>query len=266
MDLTLAQALETAEREYLCARVENLLQRADNPYGARVFQHQGMACFHVKGCASPMFNRVYADPALAPDTTVALLKADAEGTSVWPHIAKTAAFAPRLSVGEDQLERLKGWTHLQLSCPLEQAITHPHGFIIETVSAGDLSEFAAVHAAGFRADPARAAVNQASFSGLVANERLTLYVAWLDGERVAGAALYSASNGIAYLGTAATCKHARGQGLHQALITHRIEQARAMGCQRVAATTLANAQSRRNLQRAGLIVSHAQALYRLAHP
>jgi len=118
MDLTLAQALETAEREYLCARVENLLQRADNPYG----------------------------------------------------------------------------------------------------------------------------------------------------ERVAGAALYSASNGIAYLGTAATCKHARGQGLHQALITHRIEQARAMGCQRVAATTLANAQSRRNLQRAGLIVSHAQALYRLAHP
>ncbi|MDQ0126584.1 hypothetical protein J2W17_005570 [Pseudomonas lini] len=36
------------------------------------------------------------------------------------------------------------------------------------------------------------------------------------------------------------------------------------GCHPVAATALANSQTRRNLQRAGLTASYAQALYRLA--
>ena len=75
--------------------------------------------------------------------------------------------------------------------------------------------------------------------------------------------MYLASNGVAYLGTAATRKDARGLGYHGALISHRIEQAKKHGSLVVAATALPSSQSRRNLQRMGLAVSHVQALYRL---
>lgn len=84
--------------------------------------------------------------------------------------------------------------------------------------------------------------------------RLKICVLKADGKVVAEASMYLASNGIAYLGTAATRKDTQGLGLHGALI----------GCYLIAATALTSSQSRRNQQRAGLTTSHAQALYRLA--
>lgn len=263
MDLPLALAIEAAEREYLCTRVENLLHLEGNPYGARVYSNQGMPCFQVKAVSSPMFNRVYADRSQAPEHTIALLRDDVDRVTVWPMIDNTPAFASSIEIAGARLERLKGWTHLQLTSPIEHAVIHPHGFTLETATAHGLVEFAAVHAAGFRVDPVRAMVNQASFSAQVPNERLHVYVLRVEGEVLAGALMYIARNGIAYLGTAATHKSARGRGFHRALISHRIQQAREMGCDRIAATALANSQSRRNLQHAGLNVSHAQALYQM---
>jgi len=107
-------------------------------------------------------------------------------------------------------------------------------------------------------------LNSASFAGLATDGRLRLYILKVNGKVLAGASMYLANNGIAYLGTAATQKDARGLGYHGALISHRVDQAKKLGCHWVAATALASSQSRRNLQRAGLTVSHAQALYRLA--
>src|SRR5450830_1931730 len=94
----------------------------------------------------------------------------------------------------------------------------------------------------------------------MSNERLKIYVLKADGNVVAGALMYLACNGIAYLGTAATRKNARGLGCHGALISHRIEQAKKHGSLVIAATALPSSQSRRNLQRTRLATSHAQAL------
>jgi GNAT superfamily N-acetyltransferase len=153
---------------------------------------------------------------------------------------------------------------LQLACAIESVVLSRHSFEIEEVSSQPLALFADIHAGGFHTKPEYRPLNSASFAGMAADGRLKLYVLKVNGKVLVGASMYLANNGIDCLGTAATQKDARGLGYHGALISYRVDQAKKQGCQRVAATALASSQSRRNLQRAGLTVSHAQALYRLA--
>lgn len=259
MDIDRALAIEAAEREYLQSRVENLLGVDGNPFGARVFHNGGFPCFAVSASPSPMFNRVYGDYQHDAAAIVGLLS-----QSVTPLIGTPASLEQGVCLAGRQLERLKGWTHLQLACVVEHAVIDQHAFAIEEVNAETLPAFLDIHAAGFHTKAEQRLLNRASFSYPASNQRARIYVLKSAGEVVAGAVLYLASNGVAYLGTAATQKNARGLGYHGALINHRIEQAKLHGSRLIAATALANSQSRRNLQRAGLTVSHAQALYRLA--
>ncbi|MBC3303091.1 GNAT family N-acetyltransferase [Pseudomonas sp. SWRI18] len=264
MDVEMAHAIEAAESEYLCSRVESLSRVSGNPFGARVFFNDAFPCFQVKASPSPMLNRIYGDSTGSPQSLLSLLKESAEYSTVTPLIGKASTLGPYAFAGEGRLERLRGWTHLQLACSIDDVVLNPHSFEIEEATSQTLPEFAAVHASGFHTKPEHLQLSQDSFAGLMSNERLKIYVLKSDGQVVAGALMYLATNGVAYLGTAATRKNARGLGFHAALIAHRIEQAKKYGSLLIAATALPSSQSRRNLQRAGLATSHAQALYRLA--
>jgi predicted GNAT family acetyltransferase len=264
MDVGMVHAIEAAESEYLCSRVESLSRVSGNPFGARVFFNGAFPCFQVKATPSPMFNRIYGDNTGNPQSLLSLLKESAEYSTVTPLIGKASTLEQCAFAGAERLERLRGWTHLQLACSIEDVILKPLSFDIEEATSNSLPEFAAVHASGFHTTPEHRQLSQASFAGLMSNDRLKIYVLKADGQVVAGALMYLASNGIAYLGTAATQKNARGLGYHGALISHRIEQAKKHGSLVIAATALPGSQSRRNLQRAGLVISHVQALYRLA--
>ncbi|CRM68241.1 GNAT family N-acetyltransferase [Pseudomonas sp. 58 R 3] len=263
MDVGMAHAIEAAEAEYLCSRVESLSRVSGNPFGARVFFNGAFPCFQVKASPSPMFNRIYGDINGSPQPILSLLKRSAEYSTVTPLIGKPSSLEHLASVGETRLERLRGWTHLQLGCAINDMVLSQHLFEIEEATSHTLPQFAAVHASGFHTKPEHRQLSQASFAGLLSDDRLKIYVLKADGDVVAGALMYLASNGVAYLGTAATRKDARGLGYHGALISHRIEQAKRYGSLVIAATALPSSQSRRNLQRTGLATSHAQALYRL---
>ncbi|MFJ7883025.1 GNAT family N-acetyltransferase [Pseudomonas sp. NPDC096917] len=130
-------------------------------------------------------------------------------------------------------------------------------------TAQSLLAFTEGHASGFHTKPAQRAASQASFGSLQTHGAMKIYVIEEAGKVVAGASMFLAGNAVAYLGTAVTQKGLRVRGFHAALIAHRIAQVREQGAVTVAATALANSQSRRNLQRAGLQVSHGQSLYRL---
>jgi len=264
MDVAMALEIEAAEREYLSLRVENLSQITGNPYGARVFFNGDVPCFQVRAAPSPMFNRIYGDSAGESQAVLNLLRQTTEYSTVTPFIGKPSVLEQYTHIAGSRFERLKGWTHLQFACAIESVVLNRHSFEIEEVTPQTLPEFADIHAGGFHAKPEQRLLNQASFAGFTPSERVKIYVLKVDGEVLAGALIFFASNGIAYLGTAATRKNARGFGYHGALISHRIEQAKKHGSRVIAATALASSQSRRNLQRAGLTTSHAQALYRLA--
>lgn len=253
--------IEAAEREYLCARVANLARMDGNPYGASVYLNGDVPCFQVKAASTPMLNRIHGDPLAAPEAIVALLGRSRECATVTPATGPLASLPAELCLAGHRLKRVRGWTHLQFACAVGQANHHRHQVEIEEVTSQTLPAFAELHGSGFRASPAQRVLNLASFQDSAA---MKVYVIREAGQVVAGALMYLASNGVAYLGTACTRREARGRGYHAALIAHRIERAREHGSLFVAATALANSQSRRNLQRAGLSVSHAQALYRLA--
>ncbi len=263
MDVGLAHAIEAAESEYLCSRVESLSRVTGNPFGARVFSNEAFPCFQVKASPSPMFNRIYGDGTGRPQPLLSLLMESADYSTVTPLIGKASTLEQYAFVGERRLERLRGWTHLQLACAIKDVVFSHHSFEIEEATSDTLPEFAAVHADGFHTKPEHRRLGLAAFAGLLSNERLKIYVLKVDGQVVAGALMYLASNGVAYLGTAATLKGARGLGYHRALISHRIEQAKKHGSLVIAATALPSSQSRRNLQRTGLATSHVQTLYRL---
>jgi GNAT superfamily N-acetyltransferase len=264
MDIEMALKIEAAEREYLCLRVKNLTLINGNPYGARIFFNEDFSCFQVKATPSPMLNRIYGDNTDEPQAILNLLRQSAEYLTVTPLVGKSSTLGQHVHMGDGRLERLRGWTHLQLSCAVEDAVLNRHSFEVEEVTPQTLPEFADIHADGFHTRPDQRGLSQASFLAQISNDRMKIYVLRAGGKVVAGAVMYFASNGVAYLGTAATRKDARGFGYHGALISHRIEQAKKYGCSLIAATALASSQSRRNLQRAGLAQSHAQALYRLA--
>lgn len=264
MDIAMAHAIEAAESEYLCSRVESLSRIKGNPFGAHVFFNDAFPCFQVRASSSPMLNRIYGDITHSPQSLVRLLRESAGYSTVTPLIGKPPTLKPYACVGNMRLERLRGWTHLQLARSVGDITLNQHSFEIEEATSQTLTEFTAVHAGAFHISPEHRQLSQASFAGLMSDERLKIYVLKAEGLIVAGALVYLASNGVAYLGTAATQKNARGLGYHRALISHRIQQAKKHGSFVIAATALPGSQSRRNLQRTGLVPCHTQALYRLA--
>lgn len=264
MDATQTIEIETAECEYLRSRVESLMRIDGNPYGALLLANGAFPCFLVKATSSPMLNRIYGDSLADPEGMLDLMRRSAEYSAVVPMIGKLVNLRQNACLVDAQLDRLKGWTHLQFACQIEHALPKAHSFDIEEVTVQSVFEFTSLHVDSFKTKPAVRSLNRASFEGLLSDERAKIYVLRVEGKVVAGALMYFSRNGIAYLGTAATKIGARKLGFHQALISHRITQAKEHGSRVVAATALPHSQSARNLQRAGLAVSHAQALYRLA--
>ncbi|WP_025129506.1 GNAT family N-acetyltransferase [Pseudomonas sp. PH1b] len=259
-----AQAIEFAEQQYLRSRVAGLAALPGNPYRALLSGSDHCGAFVLGASNSPMLNRVQGDGVQDGAALAALLGQYAEYSPVVALIGASTKAPDTLELAGQPLCKLRGWTHVQMTASLDSLPGSVVPGEIELVTAATLGDFARLHGEGFAKNHEARQLNQAAFGALLEDSRAALYLLREQGVAVAGAALFAASNGVAYLGTAFTSKAARGRGYHRLLIAQRIHQARAWGCQQVAATALASSQSRRNLQHCGLQLSHAQSLYRLA--
>ncbi|AZC20553.1 GNAT family N-acetyltransferase [Pseudomonas sp. CMR5c] len=264
MDRSWALAVEHAENQYLRTRVEGLASISGNPYRASVQGDSSCGAFLVAGHPSPMLNRVHGDQERDAGKLAGLLQACNACNPAIALIAASARIAPTLELQGQLLQRLKGWTHGQFLAPVEAIPASPACSDVESVDLSTLESFCVLHREAFNTPGAARPVTQAAFGALLDDARGHLYLIREQGVAVAGAALFIADNGVAYLGTAFTTKAARGQGHHRALIAHRLHQAVALGARSVAATALVNSQSRRNLEHCGLRLSHLQTLYRAA--
>lgn len=99
MDAGMAHAIEAAESEYLCARVESLSRVSGNPFGARVFFNEAFPCFQVRASPSPMLNRIYGDSTGSSQSLLNLLKESAEYSTVTPLIGKASTLEQYAFVG-----------------------------------------------------------------------------------------------------------------------------------------------------------------------
>lgn len=261
-----ALAIEAASAEYLSARVAALLSLEGNPHRAAMRSHGSLQGLLVQATASPMVNRIVGDPREAPDALTELLEwfAAHQSQPAISLIVHNRRPSPREVVGRHELRRLNRWTHLQFTSSIDGPPITPPAVEVEEVTVDSIDVFAAIHAEAFNTPPAGQPVNRASFRGLLSGNSAKGFIARVDGKPVAGAIVYFANNGVAYLATAATRREARGRGCHSALIGSRIAAAREHGSLFVSATATPNSQSRRNLERLGLRASHMQTLYRPA--
>jgi GNAT superfamily N-acetyltransferase len=252
-----------AAEEYMAARVAVLAALSGNPYGAELHAIGQLRAFLVRSTSSPMMNQIRGDCRGSPEALSALVAWFAQRRSV-PAVSlifQTGKPPNSVMIGGQGLRRLNGWTHVVLAAPVSELSVQPSPLTVEELTADSVEAFTRIHADAFHTAPERKASNHASFAGLIAGEHAKGFLVRIDGKPAAGGIVYFASNGVAYLGTAATRRDARGQGCHSALILCRIAAARERGCQFVAATATPNSQSRRNLERFGMAASHTQALY-----
>ena len=101
------------------------------------------------------------------------------------------------------------------------------------------------------------------FERLLKTKNAEAFAVDIDDTPVAIGLIYFSTNKVGYLATAATSISARSQGAHGALIACRIAAARKRNMRKISATALLNSQSGRNLQKAGLKLSHVQTLVKI---
>lgn len=92
-------------------------------------------------------------------------------------------------------------------------------------------------------------------------EGATMYLATIDGQPAAAAALFI-QHGIGHLANASTMPGYRGRGCQAALIERRLQDAAAAGCSRASVVAMWDSQSHRNLARAGFRTAYTKAVWR----
>jgi ribosomal protein S18 acetylase RimI-like enzyme len=126
----------------------------------------------------------------------------------------------------------------------------------------DAQRFARVHLAGHEVPDDTFTEHWAAVALWPAEPEWWCYLAEIDGEAVAAAALV-VTDGIGYLANASTLPAGRNRGCQQALIRRRLRDAAAAGCELFLTMAIPGASSHRNLERAGLGVAYTKVVWRV---
>jgi len=252
-------ALEKAESEDLLCRAEALQKVPGNPYKVTTRSRGKYTSFLVAAHPSPMNSRICGidtNDKTLPNKMLADFKNAGIAINL-PVIGKPAEIKSKAA--KFGAEPLRGWTHGQFVADIDQLpnmqIKHKARKLKK-----DMQDFANIHGKAFGTAESAKPMALEMFKGLLRTRRVEAYAVDIDGQPAAIGLTYFAKNKIAYLATAATSKYARKNGAHQALIAARIKAARERGYAQILSTALLSSQSRRNLENAGLSLSHVQTI------
>jgi GNAT superfamily N-acetyltransferase len=256
----LVARIQRVASAFIIAWVEGIRDLPGNPEGVTVAHFGGataLAC-----TARPTLDFVNsahgldpAEPARVDEVTAFYRAAGTRG-----HVE----VAPARGI-EDVTARLAaaGWSHTGFHCSLHGRAVPPKApGAVEVVEAGpaDVPDFSRILAEGHGVPAAERAAAQAGTATWYGRDGWRLYLALLEGEPAAAAAL-TVTGGLGYLANAATLPSARRHGCQAALLARRIADAADAGCDTVASLAAFGSASHRNLERAGLRVAFTQAVW-----
>ncbi|HVZ83547.1 MAG TPA: GNAT family N-acetyltransferase [Terracidiphilus sp.] len=167
----------------------------------------------------------------------------------------------------------RGYRPFEISSVLYQPLgnasvnkdTSPH-IRIRIVAPGEAEQWAAVSARGWTHEhPELEEFVRSTGRLLVARENSPCFLAELDGQPAAAAAL-CLHQGVALLAGAATVPEHRRNGLQAALLAERLRYAAAQGCDLAMMVTEAGSNSQRNAERAGFRVAYTRLKWKLDRP
>lgn len=239
----------------------------ENPFAATVCKLGGATAVFGQRLG-PLFNRVldFSDEDVQILDETVRLYADRGlpcRIDVNPHAVGTPTMAHLVEAG------FRPFRHHDHLYGLPYDSNSPRPFVIDAVEIQVVDEsnrslWAEVWRLGFlevtgieEAD--RGLVTEAT-SNLAFDPQWTLFLAFFEGKPAAAAGLY-VNNGIGSLVFAGTDPDFRGRGCQSALLNARLRMAAEKGCDLVAAQAALNAQSHRNMQRAGLAIAYTRAFW-----
>lgn len=152
--------------------------------------------------------------------------------------------------------------------PPDSSVRDPaHNWQVDVVGVDDggaFAAFAATRTAAHELPPEVEAQAAADLRGWRTAAGTTLYLARVDGEPAATAALtVDPATGVAYLADGATLPRFRGRGLQSALIRRRLVDAAAAGATVAGSQASVGSTSHRNLQREGLTSGFTKLVLRV---
>jgi hypothetical protein len=158
-----------------------------------------------------------------------------------------------------------GWSQAGFWCSFHgPAVAPPASADVEVAEAGeaDMAEVARLHLDGHEVPGEDRSTAEAAVRGWYGRPGWRLYLARVEGVPAASAAL-TIDGGLGYLANAATLPAMRGRGCQAALLSRRIADAAAAGCEAIGSLAEFGSGSHRNLERAGLRVAFTQAVWRM---
>jgi GNAT superfamily N-acetyltransferase len=188
---------------------------------------------------------------------------DAAGIRPRFEIAPAADFAPLASALAACGARHTGFIDA-LWCRTERVDTSVAGppIAVRIVDADSdmAARYAHVHLQGHDVPAEASALHWPAVAAWAAQPNWWCYLAEVDGEPVAAAALVIDGD-IGYLANAATLPSARGRGCQRALIARRLQDAALHDCEVVLSLAEPGSSSHRNLQRAGLTPAYTKVMW-----
>jgi GNAT superfamily N-acetyltransferase len=254
--------IRRAASAFMVGWVEGMRDLPGNPAGVHVERFGEVVAL---GCATlPELDFVNTVHGLDPGATARVGEVTAFyrglGLRGWTEVAPAPG-------AEELIEALsgEGWSQIGFWCSFDgpaAAPPAPAGVEVVEAAEADMAEFARIHLDGHEVPGENRGPAEAAVRAWYGHPGWRLYLARVDGAPAASAAL-TIEGGLGYLANAATVPEMRGRGCQSALLSRRIADAAAAGCDAVASLAEFGSGSHRNLERAGVRVAFTQAVWRM---
>jgi hypothetical protein len=133
--------------------------------------------------------------------------------------------------------------------------------VVKQVSSLDeLKHFQELYVTGWKLNPNVAPTLKAYIAGWNKFSDWRLYIAWLGGQPIGCAVLYT-KNSIGYLADATTPEEFRGKGAQTALLLSRFKEAKTLGADLMFARADFGSISQKNMEKQDLRISYARAFW-----
>lgn len=260
----LADRLERSEAEYMASDMSALRTGDDNPLGVDVAYFGDATALVMKAVDDWEFNRTIGLRDESPaeiDTVLAWYRERAIECrfDVTPMLCSERVRQDLAGRGFHQ----SGFHTVLYGEPTTGQPEAVGGVEVSEVGVGDMGMFAELFMLYYDDMNLAADLRERARANVEARHPLPgwrLYVAAVDGTPAAFGALY-VSGGVGSLAGAATALPFRGRGCQSALVSRRIADAAAEGCDLVAAQATPGSSSQRNMERAGLRVAYTKAVW-----
>jgi GNAT superfamily N-acetyltransferase len=262
VDTPLISRLDAAQFACVQGRLNAVCEVRGDRSLARFVEWEHLRCTLSPGIPNPLFNVVrVSGPVHLPDVTGALEAYQRHDLTPSIEVSPGAASAELADLLSEHGLRHTDFHPIFVRLASDLTPNSPAGIEVERVGEAELDTFAEVYLHGWQTEDWLAPHLRSYIAHWPRQRGYELYLAREQGAPIAVAVLFVFED-VCYLADAATSPEHRSRGAQSALIAARVARAKELGAQIVLGQAEFGSSSQRNMERAGLPVCYARAVWK----